>query len=78
MTTKSAAAIHPPVAVGDYTDENGVFYPETDGEPLPDGFDQEYLFQQVMPVLWQYLKSREDEAARLREQLRALREEGEG
>ena len=60
MTTKSAAAVHPPVAVGDYTDENGVFYPETDGEPLPDGFDQEYLFLQVMPVLRQYLKSRYD------------------
>ena len=59
MATKFSA-VHPPVAVGDYTDENGVFYPETDGEPLPDGFDQEYLFQQVMPVLRQYLKSRYD------------------
>ena len=58
MTTKSAAAVRP--SDGAYTDENGVFYPETDGEPLPDGFDQEYLFLQVMPVLRQYLKSRYD------------------
>lgn len=57
MTTKFSA-VHS--SEREYTDENGVFYPETDGEPLPDGFDQEYLFQQVMPVLRQYLKSRYD------------------
>ena len=53
MATKSA--VHPTVSV--FIDENGVFYPETDGEPLPDGFDQEHLFQQVTPVLRTYLTS---------------------
>ncbi len=58
MTTKPMI----PVAVDDppYTDENGVFYPETDGEPLPDGFEQESVFLQVMPVLRTYFKSRRE------------------
>ena len=25
---------------------NGIYYPDTDGEPLPDGFEQEPLFYQ--------------------------------
>ncbi len=42
-------------------DENGVCYPETDGEPLPDGFYQAPLFEQVTPVLRRYLERREVE-----------------
>ena len=35
---------------------NGIYYPDTDGEPLPDGFEQEPLFYQVTPVLRAYLE----------------------
>jgi hypothetical protein len=58
MTTK------PPPKVGSTEitlyDDDGVFYPETDGMPLPDGFEQEPLFAQVVPVLRAYLKQRYD------------------
>ncbi len=34
---------------------NGIYFPETDGQPLPDGFEQEPLFLQVVPALRSYL-----------------------
>ena len=35
---------------------NGIYYPESDGQPLPDGFFQGPLFEQVTPVLRAYLE----------------------
>lgn len=35
---------------------NGIYYPESDGQPLPDGFYQGPLFEQVTPVLRAYLE----------------------
>ncbi len=60
MTTKLPAAVHTPVNDLTNIDENGVFYPETDGEPLPNGFYQAPLYQQVMPVLRRYLMRRDE------------------
>lgn len=34
----------------------GIYYPESDGQPLPDGFYQGPLFEQVTPVLRAYLE----------------------
>ena len=34
----------------------GVYYPDSDGIPLPDGFEQEPVFEQVTPVLRAYLE----------------------
>lgn len=58
MTTTAAAAA---VAICADTDlipnyHNGIYYPDSDGEPLPDGFYQEPLFYQVAPVLRAYLE----------------------
>ena len=58
MTTTTAAAA---VAICADTDlipnyHNGIYYPDSDGEPLPDGFYQEPLFYQVAPVLRAYLE----------------------
>ena len=39
---------------------NGVYYPETDDLPLPDGFEQEPLFEQVTPILRAYLQQHYD------------------
>ena len=55
MTTIQAA---PPVNAGNWY--NGVYYPETDGLPLPDGFEQEPLFEQVTPILRAYLQQHYD------------------
>ena len=64
MTTTAAATVAPPAAIAgaalpadtapNY--HNGIYYPDTDGEPLPDGFEQEPLFYQVTPVLRAYLE----------------------
>ena len=59
MTTTAAAAAA--VAICADTDlipnyHNGIYYPDSDGEPLPDGFYQEPLFYQVAPVLRAYLE----------------------
>lgn len=35
---------------------DGIYYPDSDGVPLPDGFEQEPVFQQVTPVLRAYLE----------------------
>ena len=55
MTTAQA---DPQVNAGNW--HNGVYYPETDGLPLPDGFEQEPLFQQVTPILRAYLQQHYD------------------
>ena len=60
MTTTAAAAAAA-VAICADTDlipnyHNGIYYPDSDGEPLPDGFYQEPLFYQVAPVLRAYLE----------------------
>ena len=56
MTTKPPPKVRSPEIT--LYDDDGVFYPETDGMPLPDGFEQEPLFAQVVPVLRAYLKQR--------------------
>ena len=65
MTTTAAATVARPAAIAGAalpdTDtapnyHNGIYYPDTDGEPLPDGFEQEPLFYQVTPVLRAYLE----------------------
>lgn len=35
---------------------DGIYYPDSDGIPLPDGFEQEPIFEQVTPVLRAYLE----------------------
>ena len=35
---------------------DGIYYPDSDGIPLPDGFEQEPVFEQVTPVLMAYLE----------------------
>ena len=64
MTT-TAATIATTTAVAVRTDADvdlipnyhqGLYYPDSDGEPLPDGFYQEPLFYQVAPVLRAYLE----------------------
>ena len=35
---------------------DGIYYPDSDGIPLPDGFEQEPVFEQVTPVLRAYLE----------------------
>ena len=54
MTTKSPRAIDPKLAY--LYDENGVFYPETDGMPLPDGFYQEGFYINAVSALRGYFK----------------------
>ena len=39
---------------------DGVYYPDSDGIPLPDGFEQEPVFEQVTPVLRAYLTQYHD------------------
>ena len=56
MTTATAA-----IAIAADTDlipnyHNGIYFPDSDGEPLPDGFYQEPLFYQVTPVLRAHLE----------------------
>ena len=60
MTTKSPPAIDPRLA--HLYDENGVFYPETDGVPLPDGFYQEPLFVRTVSTLRGHFRDRPDVA----------------
>ena len=63
MTTAAATATTTAVAVRTDADvdlipnyHQGLYYPDSDGEPLPDGFYQEPLFYQVAPVLRAYLE----------------------
>ena len=55
MTTKLPAAVDPSV---DPLIENGVFYPETDGVPLPDGEFQYPLFHTVVMPLRHHFRNR--------------------
>ena len=55
MTTKLPAAVDPSV---DPLVENGVFYPETDGVPLPDGEFQYPLFHTVVMPLRHHFRNR--------------------
>lgn len=50
MTTAKSQALDTKRNVFD-----GIYYPEADGIPLPDGFEQEPIFEQVTPVLRAYL-----------------------
>ena len=54
MTTKSTRATDPKLA--HLYDENGVFYPEEDGVPLPDGFYQEHFYINAVSTLRGYFK----------------------
>ena len=54
MTTKLPRKIDPKLA--HLYDENGVFYPETDGMPLPDGFYQEGYYINAVSSLRGYFK----------------------
>ena len=63
MTTAATATTTAAVAVRTDADvdlipnyHHGLYYPDSDGEPLPDGFYQEPLFYQVAPVLRAYLE----------------------
>lgn len=60
MTTKSPGKIDPKLA--HLYDENGVFYPEEDGVPLPDGFYQERFFINAVSTLRGYFKDQPDVA----------------
>ena len=55
MTTKLPAAVDPS---DDPLIENGVFYPETDGVPLPDGEFQYPLFHTVVMPLRHHFRNR--------------------
>ena len=56
--TMTTAQVDPQVNAGNWY--NGVYYPETDDLPLPDGFEQEPLFEQVTPILRAYLQQHYD------------------
>ncbi len=61
MTTKPPlAAVDPRLA--HLYDENGVFYPETDGMPLPDGLDHERAFVRAVSTLEAYFGNLPDAA----------------
>ena len=60
MTTKSPPDIDPRLAY--LYDENGVFYPDEDGVPLPDGFYQEPLFVRAVSTVRGHFRDRPDVA----------------
>ena len=60
MTTKPPPTIDPRLAY--LYDENGVYYPETDGVPLADGLDQEQAFVSAVSTLRGYFRDRPNTA----------------